>query len=283
MTSSHIWSTPLKLTKRVMAVAVIIVIMLAQVHKAEPAAAIDWTVNEFNMNTNFGSATFVVDWVDFQHPQAILLVEVCQSHAEYLKNQLGARGYAASTSVRNYVTTFVNSSVCGGENRGNAVFLVGNNQTATYFSLDPQDPNDNTGEVRRSICNRTNTFLGVIAACSSHMTKNGGGYAQFQSLVLRSTMSDLYPGVRKWGGGDFNLRPPFSTTDSSRIVPTSWYDHYHDANYASSSPPWLATTDTGITIDYIFGAKNTFTIPGARATYAVTTSDHRFYWAQFYS
>jgi hypothetical protein len=127
------------------------------------------------------------------------------------------------------------------------------------------------------MCNRTNTFLGPIAACAVHLTRNGGSRAQDQATTLLFGMSTLYPGIRKWAGGDFNLRVPFSITDPDRIVPPAWYDNYYEGDPAPFDP----TTDTGIKIDHVFGAKNTFTGTGSSDTFDVPSSDHRYYWTTF--
>jgi len=254
---------------------------LATVDAVQPAiaGAQDWDVDEFNMDTDSANDSVVIYAVGTASPTpwVIALSEVCRTEAENLDAALDAYGFATGTV--NFIVTKSNSSVCDNNaDRGNAIWIRGSSLTYSPIDTLTQDPNDNAGEVRKGICNRANTFLGYIAACSNHFTKNSGTYAQTQATETRTAMSFLYSGVSKWGAGDFNLRPPGCSSPCTP-VPSGWYSNY----YEGDDPTNGETRDTHVKNDFIFGAQNTFTGTGSATITPVSTSDHHYYRARFTS
>lgn len=267
--------------------SVVISVGLVSTLEASPplAGAAEWEVHEFNMAANDLAVDTVLFAVGFSSPKpwAVALVEVCSDHLiDDIEPAMASYGFAVQ--VVNFVITVQSAGACGGASYGNAIFTRGANPDEAYLNL-TQDPKDDAPRTRRGICNTTTTFLGHIAACSMHFTKNGGGYAQWQSNEARQQMSFLYPGLLKWGAGDFNLRPPTQSGWCATGVPQAWYDNYWEGD------PYQVSTRTqsnqcpppaGIKNDFIFAAKNSFN--GNRqgtVTVVWPASDHHYYEAKF--
>lgn len=211
-----------------------------------------------------------------QRPFAVAFNEVCYNQFLDIRAALGSNGYAATTI--NWVRISNSSAVCFGQPLGNVVFLRGGGPSHAYIN------HQNYGSAgdpyfRKGICNRVQTFLGDIAACSDHLSNLSGDFARTQAEELRTQMSFLYPGIKKWGMGDFNLRPPGA---GGTPVPAGWYDNYHEVD--PSNAPTRCSGGPCLKNDFIFGAKNALVrVTGSVGLIDLATSDHHYFYGAFRS
>lgn len=207
-------------------------------------------------------------------PWVVGAVEVCNSWIAGLESDMSSMGYAIG--AQNYVSVVASSTVCPpGSGRSNVVFLLGTSPTATTITP-TQDPADNAGETRRAICNRTQTFLGPLAGCATHLTKNGGSYATLQASQVQVQVESQHPSMRKFVVGDFNLRPPPPPAGFS-AVPATWYTDYWE------DPTNGATRITGVKNDFAFGRKTYLNSTRSSTITPVASSDHYYFVMLFHS
>lgn len=260
---------------------------------AQPSAAFEWPAHEFNTanNPNAAIETVFMTGSASQKPYFIALSEVCNTPgvhdvgnfydtADAMEAVFAGQGYI--TLEANYYRMYASSSVCW-DPVNQAYGAIGNlaytrgvarpSHLITYSQSGPDVYDEG------AVCVAAWTYLGDVAACSTHLYKGSGWIAQDQAEELRFVASAWFPGNKKVLMGDFNLRPA-ADPDGATPVPFAYYLNYYEVDQDHNRP----TRTSGIKNDFIFGAKNAFSAFGSWPSISMSSySDHYHYIGSFYS
>jgi hypothetical protein len=231
--------------RKLLAVLVLVGGWLVAPQMTAPAAAanVDFEVHEWNIcgSVCYGGSVTPANIVIFAvtsqpRPWSVSLNEVCLSSSQHSKilNALDDLGFHSATFLAR-----ISAAGCGGAGFGNAVYAVGTPVSSSQYTFPTsvQDPGQN--ESRGVVCTKSQGFLGVWQACSTHLVNSLYAYLQEDHLFAVSALGGNMLNIV---GGDFNIEP--IATDLNK-----WRADYDEIDEII---PWEATHDDGRKLDYIW-------------------------------
>jgi hypothetical protein len=238
--------------------------------EARAAIGVSIPVHELNMCGSFcgpsnnvnslPAADLVVYLVAVANPKPwfVMTNEVCQAHIDRMSASMASMGYSQVKSVTETNVT----GVCGGD-FGNVMWVLGQPRgSGPPENIEVQYPtpsgcNIASGDQCRKIeCMRTNTFIGVVTGCNTHLIspRNSANTTQESNEALyivnvnfandgRFVGGDFnHTLLLNWAGGYYEIdtlnRPTFEVPSPTFKIDYIWADISHWPATRSAAPPY---------------------------------------------
>ncbi len=253
-------------TSRLLVAMTLLVGLLSIGPRPAGAAVVKIPLIQFNIAGGNSTATQIYNTrnitayaVNGNNPYFASLNEVCASDFNYFG------GVLQNVYLRMVVTKPVEAD-CNWGSFGNVIMSAGAYMTGYADWL--TNPNLNCGasnvECRAMICSKTNTYLGQMSGCSSHLVNGNSWLAGYQANEYRNKAISWAPYSLRYLLGDFNIERSDPNWPSN-------YNSYDKLGYVGLT--WSTRTSRTKQIDYIYYVKGNVTF-GDRASSCTSNSDH---------